>query len=79
LVGKFLVLKTCAAIRSTGAEHSIIGAFRTNTDFYYSKAFGASTFIGVTAFIDINAAIDVATLKQNAQKFFILFHFDKMF
>jgi hypothetical protein len=79
LAEEILVCKNCAAIRSTGAEHSIVGASRTNTDFYHSKTFGASTFIGVTPFIDVNAAIDVATLKQNAQKFFILFHFDRMF
>ena len=67
------------AIRSTGAENSIIRASRANTNFYHGKTFGTSTFIGVTPFIDINTAIDVATFKHNAQKFFILFHLDRMF
>jgi hypothetical protein len=77
LVGGILVYKN--AIRSTGAEHSIVGASWANKNFYHSKAFGTATFIGVTALIDVNAAIDVATLKHNAQKFFILFHFGRMF
>jgi hypothetical protein len=76
---KILVDETYATIRSTGAKNSIIRTSRTNKDFYNSKTFGATTFIGVTPFIDINAAIDIATLKHNAQKFFILFHFDRSF
>ena len=77
--GRNLTEKSYIVIRSTGSENSIIRASSANTNFYHGKTFGTSTFIGVTSFIDINTAIDVATFKHNAQKFFILFHLDRMF
>ena len=78
-MGRNLTGKHYITMRSTGPKNSIVRASRANTNFYHGKTFGTSTFIGVTSFININTAIDVATFKHNAQKFFILFHLDRMF
>ena len=44
---------------------------RPNRDFNFAVAKGAPAFVGVAVFIDIDAAIHLATLKQDADKFFI--------
>jgi hypothetical protein len=48
---------------------------RPDRDFNFSVAKGASAFVGIAAFIDIDAAVYVATLKQDADEFFIYLRF----
>jgi hypothetical protein len=44
---------------------------RSDNHFDFSVTEGTPTLVGVSVFIDIDAAIHFATLKQNADKFFV--------
>ena len=58
-----------------GFKDSLIGALRPNRNLNFAVTEGAPALVGVAVFIDIDTAVHVATLEQDADKFFIFLRF----